>query len=162
MDDKQIILIVFRLLNFAVLLGMVVYLWKKYGRSLVVSEYEKEHESLKSLSTMHTVLHKQERDLQKIFTADTHERSTLKERLFIWREAIQKEQDELALEKEKRMQALNDRMNDQVKRVSEYRLYQQLQKEVIEQVRDRLRTEYATDAKQQEVLKSVMQRLERA
>ncbi len=160
MNVDQSILIFFRLLNFAVIVGIMRYLWKRFGRSYAVTAYEKELEYFEGLTHTHTVLLQEERLIKKGVKADNAERFALKERLFVWREAVQKEQDALGVEKEQRTRMLAERMQEQVRRVSEYRLYHQIQKEAIDEVRNRLRKQYASVQGQQQVIESIMKRLD--
>ncbi len=160
MNVDQSILIFFRLLNFAVIVGIMGYLWKRFGRSYVVTAYEKEQEYLESLTRTHTVLRQEERLIKNGIKADNTDRSTLKERLFAWRETIQKEQDALEVEKEHRTRMLAERMQEQVRRVSEYRLYRQIQKEAIDEVRTRLHKQYASAQMQEQIIESIMKRLD--
>ncbi len=160
MNVDQSVIIFFRLLNFAVIVGIMGYLWKRFGRSYVVTAYEKEQKYLEGLTRTHTILRQEERLVKKGIKADNAVRSTLKERLFVWREIIQKEQDALEVEKEHRTRMLAERLQKQVRRVNEYRLYCQIQKEAIDEVRTRLNKQYASAQKQEQVIESIMKRLD--
>ncbi len=160
MNVDQSILIFFRFLNFAVVIGIMGYLWKRFGRSYVVTAYEKEQGYFESLTRTHTVLRQEERLIKNGIKTDNTERSTLKERLFAWREGVQKEQDILEVEKENRTRILAERLRDQVRRVSEYQLYRQIQKEAIDEIRTRLHKQYASTQMQEQVIESIMKRLD--
>ena len=160
MGGNQTILIFFRLLNFAVLIAIMAYLWKRYGRSYVVDAYEQEHAHLEGLTRTHTVLRKEERLLKKGYGADDQERALLKERLFAWREAIQKEQDAQVHEKEQRIVLIEKRVHDQLKRVDEYRIYRGLKREAIDEVRGRLSKQYNSEQAQNQVMEEILKRLD--
>jgi uncharacterized protein YaaW (UPF0174 family) len=160
MNVDQSILVFFRFFNFAVVIGIMGYLWKRFGRSYAVTAYEKEQSYLEGLTHTHTVLRQEERLIKNGIKTDNAERSVLKERLFAWREAIQKEQDVLQVKKENRTRILDERMREQVQRVSEYRLYRQIQKEAIDEIRTRLHKQYASAQMQEQVIESIMKRLD--
>lgn len=162
MNVDQAVIIFFRLLNFAVLIGIMVYLWRKYGRLYVVAEYEKWQNYLTSLTQTYTLLHQEDRSIKRGYKNDEQERSELRERLFAWRDAVQKEESSLADEKEKRVHELGERMKEQAIRVQECRLYRQIQKEAVSEVRDRLSKEYSSSAAQEQVIGSIMKRLDAA
>ncbi len=160
MNGDQTILIFFRLLNFAVLIAIMAYLWKRYGRSYVVGAYEQEHAHLEGLARTHTVLRQEERLLKKGFGADDQERALLKERLFAWRETVQKEEDAQALEKEHRIALIEKRLREQLKRVDEYRVYRELKREAIDEVRTRLLKQYASVQAQEQAMEQMLKRLD--
>ncbi|EKD48639.1 MAG: hypothetical protein ACD_64C00213G0004 [uncultured bacterium] len=162
MNVDQMILIFFRLFNFAVVLGIFVHVWRRYGRTYIMAEYEKWHEYLIGLQQAYVRLHEEDTAVRNEYADDEQERSALKERLFAWRDAVQKQEQSLADEKEARENALNKRIKAQVHRVQEYRLYHQIQKEAIQQVRDRLREEYSSKAAQKQIVESILKRLDAA
>ena len=162
MNNDQIVVIFFRFLNFGVIVGIMGYLWKRFGRSYVVTAYEKEQEYVAGLTRSHAVLRQEKSLIQKGIKDDDAERSVLKERLFAWREVIQKEYNALEIEKENRTRILAERLQKQVRRVSEYRLYRHIQKEAVDEVRNRLCKQYASDQMQKRVIETIMKRLDGA
>lgn len=162
MNADMALIIFFRLVNFAVLIGIMIYLWRRFGSSFVMAEFKKGHAYLASLTQTYTLLKKEDRSIKKKYKDDELERSELKERLFAWRDAIQKEQQKLDAQKKERVHALQERMKEQLHRVQEYRLYRQIQNEAVSEVRDRLSTQYSSSDAQKQLIESIMKRLDAA
>ena len=160
MNVDMLIIVFFRLLNFAVLIGIIVYLWHQYGREFVLAEFEKGKAYLVSLVNSSSLLRKVDKSIKKGYKDDEKERLELKERLLVWRDVMEKDKQDLELQKEERVAIVQERMKEQVRRVQEYRLYRQIQKEAIDEVRDTLQKQYDGSDAQNKVIQNIMKRLD--
>ena len=160
MNNGQIILIVFRLINFAVLIGIFWYLWRRFGKQYVQAGYDQQQDHLDTLARTHTVLRKEATSIKKTISGEDEERSSLKERLFMWRQAVSNEHASLQEHLDKRREQLDRRLKEQIQRVAEYRLYQAVRDEAIKEVRDQLSQQYAAKASQEMFVARIIQKME--
>jgi len=160
MNVDMLIIVFFRLLNFAVLIGIIVYLWRKYGRELVLAEFEKGKAYLISLASSSSLLRQEDKNMKRGYKDDEKERSELKERLLVWRDVVEKDTQNLEMQKQERVVIVQERMKEQVRRVQKYRLYRQIKKEAIDEVRDTLQKQYDGSDAQNKVIQNIMKRLD--
>ena len=158
MNGEMAIIVFFRLGNFALLLVIMQYLWRKYGRSVVYEEFEKAQKYLSDLIASYRQLQKEEELLKKAYESDEKDRTDLKERLHAWKNAVHSEQAAAQRVADERIAALQNIREQQVERVKEYRVYTHLKGYAIMQARQQLEKEFEKKAAQQQVLESVLKR----
>jgi hypothetical protein len=78
----------------------------------------------------------------------------------VWRDVVEKDTQNLEMQKQERVVIVQERMKEQVRRVQEYRLYRQIQKEAIDEVRDTLQKQYDGSDAQNKVIQNIMKRLD--
>lgn len=162
MNAEYALIVFFKLLNFAVLVGIFLYVWHRYVKDRVISEFEKARAYLASLSREVVLLQRETKKLAKKYNQDELERDALKERLHLWQAAIQAEQHELSKRKAEQLRQLEITTQEQLQRVHQYRLYCAVQKEAIEQLRTQLQEQYSAPEDQEKVITNIVNRLDAA
>ncbi len=162
MNSSQTILIFFRLANFGVLIGIFWYLWKRFGRQIVQSAYNAQIDYLDTLSRTHTVLRKEHNNIKKTIRFEDEDRAMLKERLFTWRQAVDKEHYAMATALDDRKKKLDIRLKEQIARVSEYRLYQSVKGDALAEIKENLSSKFAAEKSQELFISKAMKRMESA
>lgn len=160
MNVETITVIFFRLFNFAVLVGIFAFAWRRYGSALLLQEFEKAKAYLVSLANDARLLQQKDKKLRMQYEQENAERAELKERLFAWKKSIEKEKKELDERKQDRIKNVQARMKEQIHRVQENRLYRIVQKEAIEQVRATLKKQYESSDAQNKCISSIVKRLD--
>ncbi len=162
MSVETITVVFFRLFNFAVLVGIFAFVWRRYGSALLLQEFEKAKAYLVSLANDARLLQQQDKKLRMQYEQENAERVELKERLFAWKEAVEKEKKALDERKQDRIKSVQSRMKEQVYRVQENRLYRIVQKEAIEQVRATLKKQYESSDAQSKFITAIVKQLDAA
>ncbi len=160
MSNPQIILIFFRLLNFAVLIGIFWYLWYRFGKPYLQAEYDVQIGHLDTLSRTHTVLRKEHSYIKKLIRAEDEDRAVLKERLFVWREAVGKEHEAMEVALDERRKKLDSSLKEQIARVSEYRMYTTVRGEALQELKQKLTKQFATEQSQERFISSLLKRMD--
>lgn len=159
MVANQIVLIFFRLLNFAVLLGIFYFMWRRFGRQAVQDAFDQEEENLNALSRTHIMLRKENDYIKKAVRAEHEERTVLKERLFMWRDAVSKRHQAMERTLDERRKKLDARLSEQVERVGEFRLLKAVQDDVLLQAKKGFEDQYSSEETQQKMLELLFKKM---
>lgn len=160
MNAETITVVFFKLFNFAVLIGIFLYVWRRYGSSLLLAEFEKAKAYVVSLVNDSRLLQQKDKTLCMQYDQQEAERAELKERLFAWKKSIEKERKILHERKQDRIKNVQARMKEQIHRVQENRLYRIVQKEAIEQVRATLKKQYESSDAQNKFINTIVKQLD--
>lgn len=160
MVSKQIILIVFKLLNFAVLIGLFWWLWRRYGRSYMLEELNEQIQRQDGLQRTHTVLQQEKKLIAHSYHTEQQEREQLKERLSSWRDALERTRSEREQWRRERQEQLKERIAKQLHTVEQYQLYHQLYAQAIQDARMKLEKQYETANAQKQFMASMVKRLD--
>ncbi len=161
MVSKQGIVILFKLLNFGLLLGIMQYLWRKYGKPYMVDQLAQQREEHDGMKRTHTVLLQEKKSIARTNRIEEKERSQLKEQLQLWRHAIEQERETVNHEREIRQKALKKRIIDQVQCVEKHQQYDELYKRALHEVRAQLERQYAESAAQKQFLATMFKRMDK-
>ena len=155
-ENELIIIIFFRLLNFAVLLGLAFYLCGVYLFPTLKEQLAKCKEYLAGLRRAHLSLKKDERMLKKEIVTDREWQSELKEKLLQWRSVVHDQRKQLKQDRDARKQILQQRMEEHKHRVGLYRLYKVVTPEAIIDARKLLEKKFASDDLQKRFVQTVI------
>ena len=89
--SHAIIGIFFRLLNFALLIGLFVYLFKKYGKSVFVELLAKKDADRESLLSEQTILEKKQSELDLLLAQEVRDCEKLREKIDVWKTVVDNE-----------------------------------------------------------------------
>ncbi len=153
---EPMIVILFKLLNFVVLAGLIMYVVMVYLLPDLRSQMKKYISYIAGLRSSHRTLQKDERILHKAMSEDGKEQEQLKKNVMRWRARIQEERDALLCEREDRKDALLKRFEEHKEHIALYRTYKKVVPEAIEQARQELLKRFARDAIQQQFIKKIM------
>ena len=161
MVSKQGIIVLFKLLNFGVLLVIIQYLWRKYGKPYMADQLAQQREEHDGLKRTHTVLLQEKKFIARTNRIEEKERSQLKEQLQGWRHAIEQEREVVNYEREMRQAALKKRITEQVRCVEQHQQYDKLYKAALGEVRAQLEAQYAAPAAQKQFLATMLKRMDK-
>lgn len=159
MIAKQALVIFFELINFGVLIALMYYVWRRYGRSYMAKQFKVIQGYREGLHRTHTVLQQEKRLIKKQYMEENEEREYLKEQLFSWKDEIEKERHELEKEKELRQRMLKNRIERQIAQVEQHQLYSQLSQEAIQDARMELEQQYASKQAQEQFINDILQEM---
>ena len=148
--------IFFKLLNFVVLFGLILYVVKVYLMPDLRAQMAKYIAYIAGLRSSHRVLKKDERILQKAISDDEKQQEQLKENVKRWQSVVSEQREHLLREREERKDALLKRFEDHKEQISLYRTYKQVAPEAIEQARKELKKHFAQAATQQQFIKKII------
>ncbi len=148
--------IFFKLLNFVVLFGLILYVVKVYLMPDLRAQMAKYIAYIAGLRSSHRALKKDERILQKAISDDEKQQEQLKENVKRWQSVVSEQREHLLREREERKDALLKRFEDHKEQISLYRTYKQVAPEAIEQARKELKKHFAQAATQQQFIKKII------
>jgi hypothetical protein len=157
--DKQLILIIFKLINFGVLIGLGYVLWRKYARSYLMAEFNKKYAYQDGLQQTHTRLQQEKKHIAKIYQGDQQEREQLKERLSSWRDALEHERISREQYKREQQELLKKRVAEQLAAIEQHHLLNQLYKEAMGDARIKLEKHFSDKNAQKEFMTTMFKRL---
>lgn len=156
---KQLIIVSFRLINFAVLIALILYLVKKYGLPLLAKSMQEHKDYFLGLTSTHQRLKKEQQLLEKKIVDDQQEQFSLKERLMRWLASVDDQKKKLHALKDERKKMLKERMLFQQKQVARHRLYHAVMADALAQARNTLENQSATPQAQKEMFDAIAQAL---
>jgi hypothetical protein len=89
--NNPIIGIFFRLFNFAILIGLFVYLFKKYGKAVFVELLEKKDADRALLLSEQATLEKKQSELDLLIAQEIRDCEKLREKIDIWKTVVDNE-----------------------------------------------------------------------
>ncbi len=153
---EQMTVIFFKLLNFVVLFGLILYVVKVYLMPDLRAKMAKYIAYIGGLRSSHRALKKDERMLQKAMSDDEKLQEQLKENVKRWQSVVNEQRENLLREREERKDTLFKRFEDHKEQIALYRTYRQVAPEAIEQARGELEKLFAQDAAQRKFIKKIM------
>ncbi|TET33958.1 hypothetical protein E3J61_03505 [Candidatus Dependentiae bacterium] len=153
---EQMTVIFFKLLNFVVLFGLILYVVKVYLMPDLRAQMAKYIAYLAGLRSSHRALKKDERKLQEAIRDDTKQQEQLKENVKRWQSVVNEQREDLLREREDRKGVLLKRFEEYKGQIALYRTYKQVAPEAIEQARRELEKRFAQDAAQRKFIKKIV------
>lgn len=153
---EQMITVLFKFLNFVLLLGLMLYGVKVYLLPGLKEQLTKYRAYLEGLRRSHRALQKDANVLKKGMSEDEEQQERLKKQVKQWRTVVQEQRDDLVREREERKEALLKRFKENKEQISLYRTYKQVVPEAIEQSRKELTKQFAHNAQQERFIKKIM------
>jgi hypothetical protein len=152
----QVVLIVFRGINFGVLIGIMGYLFKRYGLPTIREQLAAYWAYFQDLANTHRLLKKEQQLVEQSIIAHQKEQDILKERLMRWRARIDELNNQLNIEKEERIAVLKERLLKQQKQIDHHRMFQQIVPLAIAQARNDLEQEARSETMQKKIFDEIM------
>ncbi len=153
---NQIVLIIFRLINFGVLIGLAGFLYKRYGLPIIQEGLAQYRAYFEGLFLTHRRLKKEQQLIENTIINDRKEQDILKERLMCWLASVEDQNKLLILEKEKRKKMLKDRMILQQKKIAEHRLFNTVLSQALIEARQTLAQRSKNEAVQTKMFDSIV------
>ena len=149
---EDVIVFVFRIINFAVLLGLLGYGFKRYGLPVLRESYQAYYGYFESLSYYHSRLLNESNDIDQLQEKDRQEQELLKKRMMQWKSAVESKHDLLEQQYQKQRIELDERLKIQQEKIREYRLKAQIMPLAVADARKRLIERAATAKFQHAIL----------
>jgi hypothetical protein len=129
------VLIVFRIINFAVIIGIIGYLFKKYGLPEIREQLKAYWDYFEGLANTHRLLKKEQQMIDRTIVQNQKEQDVLKERLMRWRAHVDQQNNQLILEKDERAKKLRAIMVEQQRQINQHRIFKKIMSPAIAQAR---------------------------
>lgn len=152
----ELVSVIFRILNFAALVWLGWYLFKKYGLPLIKSQMNAKQAYLEELKAHHTMMVRDIRDVERTLVEDREQQDWLKEQLMRWRGAVEAERARCERQKEQRAALLQKRLALQVNEIQANRIREEVLPKAVERAREVLAQQYADGQTQRAFMTRIM------
>lgn len=153
------IVITFRFINLGVIIGLILFVFKKYMLSSIKAKMYAQKALFASLQKSFHMLTRKYQLLDREINQEQQLQFELKEKIMRWRARVEEEHDQLVAQRAERNQLLAAQMKEQVKRVQEQILFKKLLPDVIEQAHKQLEQQFANEKEQEKYITSTLARM---
>ncbi len=152
---EQIVLVLFRIINFLVIIGLAIYAFKKYLLPTIREQIKAKDATIQGLQKTHRMYVRQNRTLDQGIHNDLLEQARLKEQLMRWRAGIDNERKLLEEKCEARISSIEKRLKDQSKRVEMYLVARSIYPLTFKKTRILLQKEFSETSNQDKFMEKV-------
>jgi type II secretory pathway component PulJ len=160
MSLEHIIRIGFRFINFAALLGLIWFLFKKYMLPYIKTQMHAQDSQETQLRAMHTLLKKDMRAVEQAIVRDQEEQEYLKERIVLWKKQVDAKFARLKSHRDLRIVLLQKRLAAQIKQIQQNQLNEHVLPNAIKQARAQLAQQFRQTNSQEQFMKELMRSLQ--
>lgn len=157
---SNIVAIVFRILNFIVLIGVGIFLFRRYVLPGLKADYNKDKAFKKSLAEQKRLLEERSYELDMRYAQQTIKGDYLKERVIQWQESIAHKKQMRAQEKEQRLYQLTQIYKKQYEHIEKDAIKKQVVPQAFDRACSLLVHEYAQTSAGQQALSSLIQQVQ--
>lgn len=154
-----IVEIVFRFINFFVIIGIFAFIIKKYFLPLLYSLQLAEIQVVKDLQKSVQLLSRNYRFAQNESEKEQQVQAALKEKVMRWRAQVEEEQQQLMDDRSERYDALVAKLKKQLKNVKEQMILNRVLPQALEEARAQLEEKYAIEQSQQQYIEHTLDSL---
>lgn len=160
MLHESIISIFFRVINFAVILGLAYYLYKRYFKNRIDDKMTQKEALLKGLEEQGYFLEGKAHDFEMQLKEQEITGNLLKQKLQDWNEAVAK--DHHKRDQEQRLYAAqtNERVQEKNKILAQHALQKEVLPDVLEQARHELKKKFSASSHSKKYVHDIIQRLQ--
>ncbi len=144
---ENIVGIVFRVINFGVLIGLAVYFFKKHALPIIKQQIADKQAFIVSLHNQEQMLEQEKEEVTKRIIEDEQQWMHLKDTFDQWRTTVSQVYAEHEKERQQRIRTLQDRAENRMQQVTSMRLSVRVFPQALEQAGAELQKYYA-DAQQ--------------
>lgn len=156
MGDPRIIAIVFRLINFGIVIGIFAYVFKAKLLDLIKSQINEEHKHADSLEKRAHQLKAEKQQVEDGIKQDAVSCAQLKDKVDAWRAAAQAELVALDEQKKHRIGQLQERAQAQAQQIEQHRAQKTIAPQALVHAKKQLIADFAshkdTDAYMQRII----------
>ena len=149
---EEIIVFVFRIINFFVIVGLIIYVFKRYLLKIILAQIEEKKALIHGLISTDRMLIRQRNAMSRKIAEDQEDQSCLKEKLMRWRAAIDENKAQLYDIREKRRAFFEELITKQAGKNQEAVLARKLLPSIVDETRALLVKEYADQKEQEEFM----------
>lgn len=135
---EQIVLFVFRLINFGVLVGVASYLFKRYGLPILKQNLGHYRSYFDGMINTHRRLKQEQRLIEKQMISDSKEQDILKERLMRWLANVDDQNKRMRAKRTERKKRLKEEVALQQKQILQNHIFDMIMSEAVEEARKTL------------------------
>lgn len=161
MDIAHIIKPLFQLINFAVIIALVVYVFKKYLFDSIRAQKRAQHAIVASLKKTFYMLMRNYQMLNREIEHEQQLQYELKERVMRWRAYVESCQEQMVNEKAERGKALSNQMSEQIVQIQQHLVYKQVLPHAMKEARAQLIKQFDDPHKQQAYMAHAIQLLKK-
>jgi hypothetical protein len=148
--------IVFRIINFIVFGGVLVYLFKKYLFNSILSMMAQKNAEQKVLHEQADALQETVKELDIAIEREARECEELKKRVTEWRIRVEKELDEQYAYKEERAERIMHNMEKKAESLYQQNLERAALPRAIDQAREQLKKDFAENQASDQYIKKIV------
>lgn len=151
-DFQQAVAALFELINCAVLIGLIAFLFKKYLLGSIRAQMSAQVEFIGSLRES---FHMLTRNYQLLDREIEHERQVqyeLKEKVMRWRAQVEQLHEQVQHERDERKNMAASQAKDQIKQVKRHMIYQEVLPRALDDARAELEKKFSDPQAQKEYL----------
>lgn len=146
----------FSLVNFGVLIGLGVYVYQKYGKSLLFEHMRSQEEALRLLQLEEVALQEEKERLKLIIEQEQRARLQLLEKITVWRREQDNEQQKVRQVEQEMQQALAKKVQAQAQWYAQHQLIKEVLPEVVAKAQDQLTQEFKIPLKQEHYIQDIV------
>jgi len=150
--DEASVAVLFRLINFSVLVFFIVYLCKKYLIDTVKKQIADKQQTMIDLRDQANTLVEDIRVVDKVMQQDTQLCQALKTRVVAWRTRDEYLAQESILKRQEQAKKLAEHVLIQTSYLQRRNAYERMLPQVIDQTREKLEQKFEDDALAQEFI----------
>lgn len=132
----------FKILNFALLLAVVVYCMRRYGISFILSSMAKEEQDKKELNQKHKKLLQEYDFLDKDMQSQSQFFEGMKKKFYLWEQIVQRKIEQYEVEQKKIQHEIEDMHNQQRKALKYQKFLKQEFPTMVKEVEKDLRNQF--------------------
>ena len=151
-DFENIVLIVFRLINFGVLLFLFWYGARRYMMPTVMKNMQAVRTYLEGLLQTHNRLKGEKALVERRIELDRKEQDFLKERLMRWKASVEDYNEKTLRNKESRKKEFEKMLLEKYKAMQHRRIYHKIMNETIDHARRVLQKKAEQESVQKEII----------
>lgn len=159
MLHDSFISILFRLINFAVILGLAYYLYRRYFKNRIDDKMTQKEALLKGLEEQGYFLEGKAHDFEMQLKEQEITGNLLKQKLHDWNEAV--EQDNHKRDQEQRLYAaqINERVQKKNKILAQHVLQKEVLPDALSQAGNELKKQFSAPSDSKKYVHDIIQRL---
>jgi F0F1-type ATP synthase membrane subunit b/b' len=158
--NAEIIAIIFRVINFLVLIALGIYAFKKYALELIRADMSAEQEHLDGIKARAQELQQEKRDLEKGIKEDARACSLLREKITTWHSVAEQESHAFRAEREGRIEIVKGRAEKQAQAIELYRRQRVIVPAAIEKAQTLLEKTFASKDRAHSYVQQVIAKME--
>ncbi len=155
-EREQIVIVLFRLLNFGVLIGLIFYGYKAYLLPEMKKKWEELKEMFAGMRRSHRHLQKEKRGVENFIVQDRQWQAALQEKVLRWQSLVGDRREQLLKERARRKRILDKQMEEQQNQVALYRAYKQVAPDALKEAREALKKKFDSGNAQQQFMNAVI------
>jgi len=155
--NQEIVAVIFRFINFAALIGITIYAFKKYALPDILLSIARKKNKQDTLYKQQADLEKQQHNLDILLQKDTMECGVFRTKIDIWKKNVALEQAQREQERDKVIQRVKQRFAQHALQKEQQRIQTIVTKAVVEDIEKSLSKYFQKQQHSNDYLNSILQ-----